>query len=186
MADHPDPKPTKVRDAAPLELRDTFIRTELKRAGVWLGLICAIAVTVLLWKVIPVFETMFASVNMELPLPTRVVIGLSRFVNGYWWAVIAGAAALVAASLSPDAVEHCVAGHRSVEPGHATALAAQIRAGNGTATLKTASGGTLKAMMRGSDIVVMDDKGGTAVVTQANVYQSNGVIHVVDKVLLPA
>ncbi len=48
MADHPDPKPTKVRDAAPLELRDTFIRTELKRAGVWLGLICAIAVTVLL------------------------------------------------------------------------------------------------------------------------------------------
>jgi nicotinate-nucleotide--dimethylbenzimidazole phosphoribosyltransferase len=38
--------------------------------------------------------------------------------------VIAGAAALVAAALSPDAVEHCVAGHRSVEPGHATALAA--------------------------------------------------------------
>jgi type IV pilus assembly protein PilC len=57
-----------------------------------------IAVTVLLWKVIPVFETMFASVNLELPLPTRVVIGLSQFINGYWWAVfgaIAGAVVLV-------------------------------------------------------------------------------------------
>ena len=38
--------------------------------------------------------------------------------------VIAGAAALVAQRLSPDAVDYCVAGHRSVEPGHAAALAA--------------------------------------------------------------
>jgi type IV pilus assembly protein PilC len=58
--------------------------------------VATIAVTVLLWKVIPVFETMFSSVNMELPLPTRVVIGLSRFINGYWWAVFGGVAAAVA------------------------------------------------------------------------------------------
>jgi type IV pilus assembly protein PilC len=35
---------------------------------------------------------MFASVNMELPLPTRVVIGMSSFLNAYWWALILGAA----------------------------------------------------------------------------------------------
>lgn len=39
--------------------------------------------------------------------------------------------------------------------------------------------------MRGSDVVIMDAKGGSSVVTTADVYQSNGVIHVVDKVLLP-
>ena len=67
----------------------------------------------------------------------------------------------------------------------ATALAKQIQAGGGKAMLKTASGGTLTAMMRGSDVVIMDAKGGSAVVTTSDVYQSNGVIHVVDKVLLP-
>ncbi len=74
-----------------------------------------------------------------------------------------------------------------VVPGRldAMALSRMIRDGNGRATLTTASGGTLTAMMRGKDIVVMDAKGGTATVTTANVYQSNGVIHVVDHVLLP-
>ena len=74
-----------------------------------------------------------------------------------------------------------------VVPGRldAKALAQQIQAGGGKATLKTASGGTLTAAMRGNDVVVMDEKGGAAVVTTADVYQSNGVIHVVDKVLLP-
>ncbi len=51
--------------------------------------------------------------------------------------------------------------------------------------LKTASGGTLTAMMSGSNVLVTDAKGGTAMVTIADVYQSNGVIHVVNKVLLP-
>jgi uncharacterized surface protein with fasciclin (FAS1) repeats len=51
--------------------------------------------------------------------------------------------------------------------------------------LKTASGGTLTATMSGSNVVVTDAKGGAATVTIANVYQSNGVIHVVNKVLLP-
>ena len=65
------------------------------------------------------------------------------------------------------------------------ALAQQIRAGGGKAMLKTASGGTLTATMSGSNVMVTDDKGGAATVTISDVYQSNGVIHVVDKVLLP-
>src|SRR5262249_56847123 len=60
-----------------------------------------------------------------------------------------------------------------------------IKAGNGTAMLKTASGDQLWAMMRGNDIVLKDAKGGMSVVTQANVVQSNGVIRVVDAVFLP-
>ena len=51
--------------------------------------------------------------------------------------------------------------------------------------LKTVSGGTLWAMMHGKDIVLTDEKGGMAMVTQANVFQSNGVIHVIDSVGLP-
>ncbi len=65
------------------------------------------------------------------------------------------------------------------------ALAKKIKAGHGKATLKTVEGGTLTATMDGSDIVLTDAKGGTAKVTIADVYQSNGVIHVVDSVLLP-
>jgi type IV pilus assembly protein PilC len=49
--------------------------------------VAAIAIIVLLIFVIPVFENMFTSVNLALPLPTRVVIGLSDFLTSYWWAV---------------------------------------------------------------------------------------------------
>jgi uncharacterized surface protein with fasciclin (FAS1) repeats len=74
-----------------------------------------------------------------------------------------------------------------VVPGRvdARALAQQIQAGGGKATLKTASGGTLTATMSGPNVMITDDKGGAATVTTADVYQSNGVIHVVNKVLLP-
>ncbi|MEP6825879.1 MAG: fasciclin domain-containing protein [Ramlibacter sp.] len=74
-----------------------------------------------------------------------------------------------------------------VVPGRidSAALASQIRAGNGKAMLKTASGGTLIATMSGSNVIITDEKGGAATVTIADVYQSNGVIHVVNKVLLP-
>jgi uncharacterized surface protein with fasciclin (FAS1) repeats len=65
------------------------------------------------------------------------------------------------------------------------ALMSAINAGGGKAVLKTASGGTLTATMSGGNVMVTDAKGGTAMVTIANVYQSNGVIHVVNKVLLP-
>jgi len=64
-------------------------------------------------------------------------------------------------------------------------LKKQIKKGNGAATLKTVSGGMLWAMMQGGDIVLKDEKGMMSTVTQANVFQSNGVIHVVDTVVLP-
>ncbi len=67
-----------------------------------------------------------------------------------------------------------------------SALRSMILAGGGKATLKTVEGGTLTFMMNGSsNIVVRDDKGDVADITIADVKQSNGVIHVVDKVLLP-
>ena len=74
-----------------------------------------------------------------------------------------------------------------VVPGRldAAALTSLIAAGGGRASLKTASGDTLIATLSGGKVYVTDAKGGTAMVTIANVYQSNGVIHVVNKVLLP-
>jgi uncharacterized surface protein with fasciclin (FAS1) repeats len=65
------------------------------------------------------------------------------------------------------------------------AIAKRIRAGHGKAAFKTVSGGTLTATMNGNSIVLQDEKGGMSTVSIANVYQSNGVIHVVDTVLLP-
>ena len=64
-------------------------------------------------------------------------------------------------------------------------LKKQITMGNGTAMLKTVSGSTLWAMIEGNDIVLKDEKGDVSKVTQANVFQSNGVIHVIDTVVLP-
>lgn len=64
-------------------------------------------------------------------------------------------------------------------------LKKQIKAGNGKAMLKTVAGGTLWATTEGKWIVLKDEKGGMSKVTQANVFQSNGVIHVVDTVVLP-
>jgi uncharacterized surface protein with fasciclin (FAS1) repeats len=66
-----------------------------------------------------------------------------------------------------------------------TALAAKIKAGGGKAMLKTVQGENLTASMQGKDIVLTDAKGGMAKVTIADVMQSNGVIHVVDTVLMP-
>jgi uncharacterized surface protein with fasciclin (FAS1) repeats len=67
----------------------------------------------------------------------------------------------------------------------AAALGKMITAGHGKATLKTVSGGTLTASMKGKAVMITDEKGDVAAVTIADVYQSNGVILVVDKVLLP-
>lgn len=64
-------------------------------------------------------------------------------------------------------------------------IAAAIKKGGGKATFKTVAGGTLTAMMQGSNLVLTDEKGGMSTVTIADVKQSNGVIHVVDSVLLP-
>ncbi len=60
-----------------------------------------------------------------------------------------------------------------------------IKKGGGQATLKTVSGGTLTARMNGAGVTLTDEKGGMSNVTTANVYQSNGVIHVIDTVLMP-
>ena len=67
----------------------------------------------------------------------------------------------------------------------ATAIAKRIKAGGGSASFRTVSGDRLTARMHGSSLVLRDEKGGTATGSIANVYQSNGVIHVVDTVLLP-
>jgi uncharacterized surface protein with fasciclin (FAS1) repeats len=74
-----------------------------------------------------------------------------------------------------------------VVPGRLTAadLMARIRAGGGSARLTTVQGGTLTARMSGNNIVLMDARGGMATVTQANVMQSNGVIHVTNAVSMP-
>jgi len=80
-----------MRLATFLEKNDALVG-KVKSAMIYPGVImsvAAIAIMVLLIFVIPVFENMFASVNMALPLPTRIVIGASAFLTGYWWAVIA-------------------------------------------------------------------------------------------------
>ncbi|WP_462252436.1 fasciclin domain-containing protein [Ferruginibacter sp.] len=64
-------------------------------------------------------------------------------------------------------------------------LAKLIKDGNGTATVKTVAGGNLIIMMKGNKIAIKDESGGVAYVTIKDVNQSNGVIHVVDHVLLP-
>ena len=74
-----------------------------------------------------------------------------------------------------------------VVPGRITAqqIAAMAAAHHGTATLKTVEGGSLRFMKAGKGWVVVDAKGDRSRITIANVMQSNGVIHVVDKVLMP-
>ncbi len=75
---------------------------------------------------------------------------------------------------------HVVAGKMD-----AAMLTKAIADGGGKAMLKTVAGGNLTATAMGGNVMVTDEKGGSAKVTIADVYQSNGVIHVVDKVLLP-
>ena len=74
-----------------------------------------------------------------------------------------------------------------VVPGRLTAadLMARIKAGNGQARLTTVQGGTITASMMGNKIMLTDAKGGMSHVTQGNVMQSNGVIHVTDGVSIP-
>lgn len=84
------------------------------------------------------------------------------------------------AKLTSVLTYHVVAGKMD-----STALMAAIKAGGGKATLKTVEGDPLIVTTSGGKVMVMDESGGTATVTIADVYQSNGVIHVVNKVLLP-
>lgn len=75
---------------------------------------------------------------------------------------------------------HVVAGKMD-----AKAIRKAIKLGSGKAQLKTVAGGTLTATMSGDKLMLTDEKGGMSTVTIANVMQSNGVIHVIDSVLLP-
>lgn len=84
------------------------------------------------------------------------------------------------ATLTKILTYHVVAGKLSSKD-----IAAKIKAGGGKATFKTVEGGTLTAMMKGNKLVLTDEKGGMSTVTIADVFQSNGVIHVVDTVLMP-
>ena len=84
------------------------------------------------------------------------------------------------AMLSGILTYHVVAGKVD-----AAALTKMIKDGKGTASIKTVAGGTLTAKTAGGKVMITDEKGGSATVTIADVNQSNGVIHVVDKVLMP-
>lgn len=72
-----------------LEKNDAIVR-KVKGAMVYPAVImtvAVVAVAVLLIFVIPTFQNMFASVNLDLPLPTRIVIGASAILKGYWWVI---------------------------------------------------------------------------------------------------
>lgn len=64
-------------------------------------------------------------------------------------------------------------------------LMKMVKSNNGKATLKTAAGENIYISMKGKNLMVTDENGGMAHITIADVNQSNGVIHVIDKVLLP-
>ena len=84
------------------------------------------------------------------------------------------------ATLTKILTYHVVAGKLD-----AASVVKAIKAGNGKATLTTVAGGKITASMEGKNVVITDEKGGKATVTTADLMESNGVIHVVDSVLLP-
>ena len=84
------------------------------------------------------------------------------------------------ATLTKILTYHVVAGKFD-----AAAIAAKIKEGNGSASFTTLQGGLLKASMKGNKLMLTDEKGGVSMVTIKNVYQSNGVIHVIDTVVMP-
>jgi uncharacterized surface protein with fasciclin (FAS1) repeats len=75
---------------------------------------------------------------------------------------------------------HVVAGKLS-----AADLMAKVKAGMGKAELKTVAGGSLWVMQQGKKLYLVDEKGGKSWITIADVFQKNGVIHVVNTVLMP-
>src|SRR6266853_3035472 len=80
-----------LRLAVFLEKNDSIVR-KVKGAMIYPAVIFSvafIAIAVLLIFVLPTFQSMFASVNLLLPLPTRIVIGASNILKNYWWALIA-------------------------------------------------------------------------------------------------
>jgi uncharacterized surface protein with fasciclin (FAS1) repeats len=84
------------------------------------------------------------------------------------------------ATLTKVLTYHVVAGKLNAKD-----IAAKIKAGNGMAVLTTVAGGKLTFMMKGKKVAVKDETGAIAFITIKDVNQSNGVIHVVNKVLMP-
>jgi uncharacterized surface protein with fasciclin (FAS1) repeats len=84
------------------------------------------------------------------------------------------------ATLTKILTYHVVAGNMD-----SRSIAAAIKKGHGTAEFTTVAGGKLRAMMEGKTLVLTDEKGGKSRVTIADVRQSNGVIHVIDAILMP-
>ncbi len=81
-----------LRLATFLEKNDALIR-KVKSAMIYPAVILSVAagaIAILLIFVIPIFQSMFADAAVELPLPTRFVIGLSAFLQAWWWAVAGG------------------------------------------------------------------------------------------------
>jgi len=84
------------------------------------------------------------------------------------------------ATLTKILTYHVVAGRLSAED-----LMAKVKMGKGKAELKSVQGGTLTVMKEGKKLYLVDEKGGKSWITIADVNQSNGVIHVVNTVLMP-
>jgi len=84
------------------------------------------------------------------------------------------------ATLTKILTYHVVAGKLDSK-----AIAKAIKAGGGKLELTTVEGGKLWASMEGKKLILKDEKGGTSTVTIANVNQKNGIIHVIDTVLMP-
>ncbi|MES2524492.1 MAG: type II secretion system F family protein [Gemmatimonadota bacterium] len=78
-----------------MEKNDALVR-KVKGAMIYpmvIMCVAALCIIILLWKVIPVFASMFGSIGQELPMPTRIVIGMSGFLTTYWWALLGGTVA---------------------------------------------------------------------------------------------
>ena len=111
--------------------------------------------------------TVFAPTNAAFDkLPAGTVESLVRSENK--------------ATLTKILTYHVVAGNADSK-----AIMKAIKTGGGKAEFKTVAGGTLTAMMEGKSLILTDEKGGKSTVTIADVRQSNGVIHVIDSVVLP-
>lgn len=84
------------------------------------------------------------------------------------------------ATLAKILTYHVVAGNLD-----AAAVVAAIKAGNGKAVVKTVSGGSLTASLKDGKVILTDEKGGVATVVAADIKAGNGVVHVIDTVVLP-
>ena len=103
-----------LRLATFLEKNDALLR-KIKGAMVYPSVIFSVAgmaIVILLIFVIPTFQTMFESAGIPLPLPTRIVIGMSAFLQGYWWACLAG---LIGGAFAIRAIYATPGGHLAID-----------------------------------------------------------------------